>query len=147
MSHIEKLECRANKQRCWLTLITIVIVAAFAFAGGFLIGRCSARKCGSGQSNCSPMGMQCGPNQGGPRGPGAPQCAPPASDCCPLGAPGKPNMLNCLPGFPIGPGEPQFSGTIVIDRDGEVQTFKLGPDGKMGDDDDDGEDADDGAKK
>lgn len=46
-------------------------------------------------------------------------------------------------------GDPQFSGTIVIDRDGEVQTFKIGSDGEIDDDgDDDGDDdSPDGAKK
>ncbi len=165
MSHIDKLECRVNKQRCWLTLVTIVVVAVLAFAAGFMAGRCCGKQCGGPQQpNCPPGAMNCGPMNGPACGPGGPKGGSGGMDCCPLGNGGKPsqsmskevrvNLMggpgssnggSCIPGFSMLPGGAQFSGTVVIDRDGNVQTFKIGPDGMFGDDDDsdDNDDNDD----
>ncbi len=166
MSHIDKLECRVNKQRCWLTLITIVIVAVLAFGIGFAAGRRCGKNCAEMRPNGPPPRMDCGPVNGPACGTMPMNCAPPSPDCRPTGGGGQSNQsinrevrmqvfggpdqakgVNCVQGFPMFQGGSQFSGKVIIDRDGEVQTFKIGPSGELendGDDDNDDNDGDEG---
>lgn len=125
MSHINSLECRLSKQRCWLTVITIIIVAVLAFAAGFMAGRCCANK----------NRQQCN------GGPGAP---------CPMGASNGPQCAS-MPRMPgteverdvvmkvIGPGGnamPMFDSRvrigrkITVDSNGQVHTIDIEGDGE-----------------
>lgn len=160
MSHINSLECRLSKQRCWLTLITIIIVAVLAFAAGFMAGRCCANKnrqqCNGGPGAPCPMGANngspCGsmPSGGGDQGCGNAMFFSTA-------VPG-PQGVQAMPGMPgmkvekdvimkvIGPGGnamPMFDSKvrigrkITVDSNGQVHTIDIEDDGEGEDEDED----------
>ena len=154
MSHIDKLECRIGKQRCWLTMISLLIVAIIFFAAGVMVGRCCAKGgCGpvqvraiathtaGGQFNCGPGGPNCGMSgpSGGPNcGPGGPNCGPGGPNCGMSGPSGGPGGPNCGPGGPncgmSGPSGGQGSGTWEIALPGGLGTCKVKVDAiKVGD--------------
>lgn len=161
LSHINSLECRLSKQRCWLTLITIIVVGVITFAMGFMAGRCCANKCKSAGPSCGPVAGACAvaapatpcgpmggpqcfavPGQGGPGGPNAMffGSASGGPDCGPGGQMQQDIFMKVLGGPDGGNGITRtFTKRIVVDSNGKVVTIDE-DDGEDEDEDDDDDD-------